>query len=108
MPNASTPRLSLFSDFPKAFAALFSEGSCKRIFASHGPRGGGSPKLSAWQWIMARVYHELARSGTFAANVKNITRVTISDSALSQRAFSIGWKLINEIFPAVLRPLADI
>jgi hypothetical protein len=40
--------------------------------------------------------------------VKSITRVTISDSALSQRAFSIGWKLINEILPAVLRPLADI
>ncbi|MEY4568690.1 MAG: hypothetical protein RLZZ398_129, partial [Verrucomicrobiota bacterium] len=24
---------------------------------------------------MARVYHELARSGTFSANVKTITRV---------------------------------
>ena len=57
---------------------------------------------------MARVYHELARSGSFAANVKTITRVTISDSALSQRAFSIGWKLIDEILPAVLRPLADV
>jgi hypothetical protein len=57
---------------------------------------------------MARVYHELARSGTFSANVKTITRVTISDSALSQRAFSIGWKLIDEILSTVLRPLADI
>ncbi len=57
---------------------------------------------------MARVYHELARSGTFSANVKTITRITISDSALSQRALSIGWKLIDEILPAVLRPLADI
>ena len=57
---------------------------------------------------MARVYHELARSGTFSANVKTITRVVISDSALSQRALSIGWKLIDEILPAVLRPLADL
>jgi hypothetical protein len=57
---------------------------------------------------MARVYHELARSGNFSANVKSITRVTISDAALSQRALSIGWKLIDEILPAVLRPLADI
>ena len=57
---------------------------------------------------MARVYHELARSGTFSANVKTITRVIISDSALSQRAFSSGWKLIDEILPAVLRPLADV
>ena len=57
---------------------------------------------------MARVYHELARSGTFSANVKTITRVIISDSALSQRAFSSGWKLIDEILSAVLRPLADV
>ncbi|MEO5712075.1 MAG: hypothetical protein ABIT37_01180 [Luteolibacter sp.] len=57
---------------------------------------------------MARVYHELARSGTFSANVKTITRVIISDSALIQRALSIGWKLIDEILPAVLRPLAEI
>lgn len=56
---------------------------------------------------MARVYHELARSGNFSANVKTITRVTISDSALSQRASSIGWKLVDEILPEVLRPLAD-
>lgn len=56
---------------------------------------------------MARVYHEFARSGTFSANVKTITRVAISDSALSQRALSIGWKLIDEILPAVLRPLAE-
>jgi hypothetical protein len=38
---------------------------------------------------MAMVYHEFARSGTFSANVKIITRVTISDSALSQRAFHL-------------------
>jgi hypothetical protein len=108
MPDASTPRQPFFSDFTKAFSGLFSEAACLRIFACHGPRGGGTPKLTPWQWIMARVYHELARSGTFSANVKTITRVTISDSALSQRACSIGWKLIDEILPAVLRPLADI
>ena len=44
---------------------------------------------------MARVYHELARSGSFSANVKTVTRVTISDSALSQRAASIGCRLID-------------
>ena len=57
---------------------------------------------------MARVYHELSRSGTFAANVKTVTRITISDSALSQRALSIGWKVIDEVLSTVLRPLADI
>lgn len=108
MPDATTPDHSFFSDFPKAFATLLSEACCQLIFSLHGPRGGGLPKLTAWQWIMARVYHELARSGNFSANVKTVTRITISDAALSQRAFSIGWKLIDEILPAVLRRLADI
>ena len=107
MPDASTPHHPFFSDFSRAFAGMFSEACCQLIFARFGPRGGGTPKLSPWQWIMARVYHELARSGTFAANVKTITRVTISDSALSQRALSIGWELIDEILPSVLRPLAE-
>jgi hypothetical protein len=57
---------------------------------------------------MALVYHELPRCGTFAANVKTITRISLSDSALSQRAASIGWQLIDEILHTVLRPLADI
>lgn len=108
MPHVSTPCHPFFSDFANAFSSLFSEACCQLIFACHGPRGGGTSKLTPWQWIMARVYHELARSGNFSANVKNITRVTISDSALSQRALSIGWKLIDEILPAVLRPLAAI
>ena len=107
MPHHSPPLPAFFSNFAAAFAALFSEASCATLGAACGPRGGGSPKLTLWQWIMARVYHELARSGTFAANVKTITRITLSDSALSQRARSIGWKLIDEILPLVLRPLAD-
>jgi hypothetical protein len=107
MPHASKPLPAFFSNFPVAFAAFFSESCCKEVFALHGPRGGGLPKLTAWQWIMARVYHELARSGTFAANVKTLSQVTISDSALSQRAMSIGWNLIDEILQLVLRPLAD-
>lgn len=107
MPHASKPLPAFFSDFAAAFAVLFSEASCECLFAARGPRGGGSPKLTLWQWIMARVYHELARSGTFAANVKTVTGTTLSDSALSQRAQSIGWKLIDEILHLVLRPLAD-
>ena len=56
---------------------------------------------------MARVYHEFARIGSFSASVREITRVTISDSALSQRGASIGWELIGRILPEVLHPLAD-
>lgn len=57
---------------------------------------------------MARVDHEFARSVNFSASVKTIIRVAISESALSQRAISIGRKLIDEILPALLRPLAEV
>ena len=107
MPTASAAGPTFFSDFPKAFEGLLDRRQCELIFQRHGPRGGGSPKLTPWQWIMARVYHEFARCGSFSANVKTVTRVTVSDSALSQRAGSIGWKLIDEILPVALQPLAD-
>jgi hypothetical protein len=53
------------------------------------------------------VYHEFVRIGSFSASVKEVTHTTISDAALSQRAASIGWELIDRILPEVLRPLAD-
>ena len=108
MPVASTISHSLFSDVPKVFSRLLSAVVCKRFFASRSPRGTGRPKLSPWQWIMARVYHEFARSSTFSANVKTITRVTIFNTALSQHAFSIDWKLNDEILTNLLRILADM
>lgn len=106
MQSGSTPHLP-FYDFERSFAALVSEKRLGEVTVGHCPRGGGSPKLSLWQWIMARVYHEFARIGSFSANVKELTRVSISDAALSQRASSIGWELIDRILPEVLQPLAE-
>lgn len=107
MPTASDAATGFFTDFPKAFSALLSKARCRGIFERHGPRGAGRPKLTPWQWVMARVYHEFARSGNFSASVKTVTRVKLSDSALSQRACSIGPELLGEVLRAVLRPLAD-
>lgn len=106
MLSTSASSFAFTADFSEIFARFFTGDACARLWADHGPRGGGSPKLTPWQWIMARVYHELARCGTFAANVKTLTRITISDSALSQRALSIGWELVDGILPVVLKPLA--
>ena len=111
MPAASDASVSsstsVFYDFRGSFASLLSEERLAEISQEMRPRGGGSPKLSLWQWIMARVYHEFARIGSFSASVREVTRVRISDSALSQRASSIGWELIERILPEVLRPLAE-
>lgn len=104
-PNTLTTRL--FSDFPSIFSSLLSPKQFDQVTAQHRPRGAGIPKLSLWQWVMARVYHEFSRSGSFSASVKRVTRVSISDAALSQRAGSIGMRTIEKILPQVLRPLAD-
>lgn len=103
--DASLPSFS--GDFPLIFKGLVSERCCQRFFAIHGPRGGGSPKLTAWQWLMARVYHATAPTGTFSTHVKQITGIDISDSALSQRGQSIGWELLSGVLHEVLQPLAD-
>lgn len=107
MSITNPPHTSFTGDFQQAFAGLVSLLCCERIFASHGPRRGGTPKLTAWQWLMARVYHAMAMTGTFAAHVNQITKIRISDSALSQRGQSIGWRLLAEVLGEVLRPLAD-
>lgn len=107
MPSPSGSFCPFFADFPKAFSELVGKKCCARIFAEHGPRGAGNPKLTPWQWVMARVYHELARCGSFSANVRTVTRVKVSGSALSQRACSIGVEPFERVLAAVLRPLAE-
>jgi hypothetical protein len=107
MSTPSESTLPFFSNFQQAFAALVSESCCLNIFAKHGPRGAGKPKLSVWQWLMARVYHAFAMTGSFSTHVKQITGTRVSDSALSQRGQSIGWELFLEVLREVLQPLAD-
>ena len=108
MSSSSTIPQQLFSgDFTATFEALLSQERFEQLSRKHWPRGAGKPKLSVWQWVMARVYHELARVGSFSASVRKLTRVKISDAALSQRACSIGMNTLEAILPEVLQPLAD-
>jgi len=93
-------------DFPAAFAKLFPESKCEELFARKGPRRGGTPKLGAWQWLMARVYHSMAETGSFSTQVKRILGLDISDSALSQRSRSIGHELVLEVFQEAVGPMA--
>jgi hypothetical protein len=109
MPAASTaspPRF--FGNFAASFAALLDDETCAEIFDRHGPRGGGLPKLSGWQWLMAKAFHVMAGTGNFADHVKQITGISISNSALSQRGASVGWELVAVALRSVLRPLADL
>lgn len=107
MPAASIAPLPFSGDFSAAFADLLDEDTCHEIFHCHGPRGGGLPKLSGWQWLMGKVFHVMARTGSFSDHVKQITGIPISNSALSQRGASVGWELVATTLRSVLRPLAD-
>lgn len=107
MPAASIAQTPFSGDFSESFADLLDEDTCQGIFQNHGPRGGGLPKLSGWQWLMGKVFHVMAGTGNFADHVKQITGITISNSALSQRSASIGWELVAAALQAVLHPLAE-
>jgi hypothetical protein len=107
MPAASIAPLPFCGDFRAAFADLLDEDTCHEIFHCHGPRGGGLPKLSGWQWLMGKVFHVMARTGNFADHVKQITGIPISNSALSQRGASVGWELVATALRSVLHPLAE-
>jgi hypothetical protein len=107
MPAAPIAQTSFSGDFSTSFAELLDDDTCQEIFQNHGPRGGGLPKLSGWQWLMGKVYHVMAGSGNFADHVKQITGISISNSALSQRGASVGWELVATALRSVLRPLAD-
>lgn len=96
-----------FGDFRHSYEQLFTPARCAETLAAHAPRGAGVPKLTLYQWIMALVYHALAGCGTFAAHVRSLTGMNLSDSALSQRKQTVGWELLAELLPAVLRPMAD-
>jgi len=93
-------------DFTNAFLGLLPVCVADRLAGIHGPRKAAKPKLTIWQLIMARAYHELARVGNFSASVKEITGTVVSDSALSQRLQSVGHHLFEAILPEVLKPLA--
>lgn len=108
MQSAPIPSPPAFAgDFVHLFERLLPPHVAAEIFLSHGPRGGGLPKLSGWQWLMAKVFHVMSPLGDFAGHVKQITGTLISNSALSQRGASIGWELVAEVLPRALAPLAE-
>lgn len=107
MHDASNPHFIFEGSFPKAFGSLLGRHDCDSLFERCGPRGGPQPKVTPWQWLMARTWHQLAPAGSFSTHVKEITGIRISGSALSQRAQAIGWELLHEALGMALRPMAD-
>lgn len=95
-----------FGNFADAFASFISKPVFNSIFSKHAPRGGGKPKATAYEFVMAQVFHAMAGFGTFSAHCLQLLGHSISDNALSLRKLSYGFELLAELLPKILKPLA--
>ncbi len=101
-------RLENISSFTAAFHQLISYAALAALWRKLGPKARGKkPTLSGPELIMGLVFHGLAAAGTFAAHVKKLTGIDLSDSDLSQRRTAAGVAPFDAIAQAALRPLAD-
>jgi hypothetical protein len=104
LPEPSATRF--FGNFADSFANFVTESLFNSIFSRHAPRGGGKPKTSPHEFIMAQVYHAMAGFGSFSAHCRQLLGFTISDNTLSLRKQSYSRELLQELLPQVLTPLA--
>ena len=101
--NASLPS----STFKELFRTFLPAKIIRRWFDLLGPAKRRPPKISAQELIMGLVFHVLAGAGTLAEHVRQLTRKTITDGALSQRRTSLAWQIFETILEAALRPKAQ-
>jgi hypothetical protein len=97
LPEPSAIRF--FGNFADSFASLIPQSLFAKVFARHAPRGGGKPKATPYEFIMAQVYHVMAGFGTFSAHCLQILGRPISDNALSLRKQSHGCELLQGLLP---------
>jgi hypothetical protein len=95
------------STFKELFGLFLPAKIIRRWFDLLGPAKRRPPKISAQELIMGLVFHVLAGAGTLAEHVRELTRKTITDGALSQRRTSLPWQIFETILEAALRPKAQ-
>jgi hypothetical protein len=94
--------------FTNVFHQLISDGDMSALWRKLAPKPRGvKPALNGPQLVMGLVFHVLMAAGTFAAHVKKLTGIELSDSALSQRRTTAGAAPFDAIAQAALAPLAD-
>ena len=94
-----------------SFKALFNQLISPTLLGCLVRRGGAQrrrpPLLSAVKLIGGLVFHTVARSGSLAEHVKEVSGITITDGALSQRRALLPIELFDEILRVALKPKAD-
>lgn len=94
--------------FDELFAQLLSVSFLSRLFRKWGPGKRRAFKLKPRQLLMGMVFHAMSGAGTLAEHVGQLTGITISDSALSQRRTNLCWNIFEAILQAVLKPRAKV
>jgi hypothetical protein len=91
MPNQCSRSPGVFTQIFRQF--LPTRFICQ-LFKRFGPALRVKPKISYQQLVMGLVYHVLQGFGTFAENMKLLTGISVSDSALSQRRSQTPWIIL--------------
>jgi hypothetical protein len=93
------------------FKTLFRESipsaSVNALVRRCGVRRRRPPQLSTVELIEGLVFHVMAKAGTLAEHVKELTGKTITDGALSQRRALLPVELFEQIMAQALKPKAD-
>ena len=95
------------SIFKSLFRQLLPTRTIHALFDRHGPAQRRPPKLSPAELVMSLVFHFLAGAGTLSQHVRQLMRISITDSALAQRRALIPWSVFASLLAAALRPKAD-
>ena len=105
MQNAPALSANLFGEL---FAQLLSVSFLARLFRKLGPGKRRAFKLRPHQLLMGMVFHAMSGAGTLAEHMGQLTGVSISDSALSQRRGNLCWQIFEAILQVGLKPRAEI
>lgn len=92
--------------FNNWFDAFLNTTTLTQICEPFQPTRGAPPILPLPGLIRSCVYHEIAATGSRSTHTADVTGLSISDSAISQRLQGLDPALFQEVFTHTFRPLA--
>lgn len=96
------------SVFKQLFVPLIPLGLIRQLFRCCGPARRCPAKITPVELIMGLVFHILAGAGTLSQHLKQLTRKSITDGALSQRRALLPWQIFESLLEAALSPKANV
>jgi hypothetical protein len=92
------------STFRTLFQKALPSRALRTLLRRCGVRRRRPPVISATELIAGLVFHVVAKAGTLAQHVKDMTGKSITDGALSQRRALLPEALFQQIMAEALKP----